>query len=424
MNSGNANAATGRTGIEEAARTHGATSMLLGVPESQIALCSTGVIGVPLDGRAFVKTLPQVRDDFSSDPTTFNQAICTSDLFMKKAAVDVSLGDGTVRFVAQAKGAGHDPPGLRDDALLRADRRAPLGGPVRPAARVARSSRPSTASRSMASSRRTTPRSCRHPARSGVAPQDQDEDDALQAALTTCMLDLALQLIADGEGATRLARVTVTGGDAQGHAAEKVADAIGTSPLVQTALTGADPNWGRIVQAAGHALAGRGIVPFDVSFGGVKVCQRQPGRAVRRTPTPRPRRSRARRDRGRFSGRWRSAALLLRPHRRLRAVQQRIHHLDRDPHPFHHHDPEDLMRDISTLLEALPYIREFHGRTVVIKYGGAAMTDPEAEEDFARDIVLLKYVGMNPVIVHGGGPRSRADDAPRQGDGVRRAACA
>ncbi|MDQ8044881.1 MAG: acetylglutamate kinase [Solirubrobacteraceae bacterium] len=62
------------------------------------------------------------------------------------------------------------------------------------------------------------------------------------------------------------------------------------------------------------------------------------------------------------------------------------------------------MRDISTLLEALPYIREFHGRTVVIKYGGAAMTDPKLEEDFARDIVLLKYVGMNPVIVHGGGP--------------------
>jgi acetylglutamate kinase len=62
------------------------------------------------------------------------------------------------------------------------------------------------------------------------------------------------------------------------------------------------------------------------------------------------------------------------------------------------------MRDIGTLLEALPYIREFHGRTVVIKYGGAAMDDPVLKEDFARDVVLLKYVGMNPVIVHGGGP--------------------
>jgi acetylglutamate kinase len=61
-------------------------------------------------------------------------------------------------------------------------------------------------------------------------------------------------------------------------------------------------------------------------------------------------------------------------------------------------------RDLGTLLEALPYIREFHGQTVVIKYGGAAMIDPELREDFARDVVLLKYVGINPIVVHGGGP--------------------
>ncbi len=62
------------------------------------------------------------------------------------------------------------------------------------------------------------------------------------------------------------------------------------------------------------------------------------------------------------------------------------------------------MRDVGTLLEALPYIREFHGKTVVIKYGGAAMTEPSLKEEFARDVVLLKYVGMNPVVIHGGGP--------------------
>jgi acetylglutamate kinase len=62
------------------------------------------------------------------------------------------------------------------------------------------------------------------------------------------------------------------------------------------------------------------------------------------------------------------------------------------------------MRDVATLLEALPYIREFHGKTIVIKYGGAAMEDPALREEFARDVVLLKYVGMNPIVVHGGGP--------------------
>src|ERR1700757_4596094 len=66
------------------------------------------------------------------------------------------------------------------------------------------------------------------------------------------------------------------------------------------------------------------------------------------------------------------------------------------------------VRDVATLLEALPYIREFHGKTIVIKYGGAAMVDPALREEFARDVVLLKYVGINPIVVHGGGPEISA----------------
>ena len=66
------------------------------------------------------------------------------------------------------------------------------------------------------------------------------------------------------------------------------------------------------------------------------------------------------------------------------------------------------MRDVGTLLEALPYIREFHGKTIVIKYGGAAMEDDALREEFARDVVLLKYVGLNPIVVHGGGPEITA----------------
>ena len=67
-------------------------------------------------------------------------------------------------------------------------------------------------------------------------------------------------------------------------------------------------------------------------------------------------------------------------------------------------DVDRYARDPGTLLEALPYIREFHGKTIVVKYGGAAMEDPALREDFARDVVLLKYVGLNPIVVHGGGP--------------------
>jgi acetylglutamate kinase len=60
--------------------------------------------------------------------------------------------------------------------------------------------------------------------------------------------------------------------------------------------------------------------------------------------------------------------------------------------------------NVETLLEALPYIKQFHGQTVVIKYGGAAMREDSLRDAFATDVVLLKYVGMNPVVVHGGGP--------------------
>lgn len=272
VNSGNANASTGKLGFEEAARMQGAASILLGLPVEQVALCSTGKIGEPLDGRIFVQTLPRVGDDLSADPTTWNQAISTTDVFLKHAAVDVTLAAGTVRIVAQAKGAGMIHPGfatmlafVQTDAQLSAGQcdRMLAAGLGRTFNRVSVDGQMSTNDTVILQASGT----------SGIAPADDAEDALLQAALDHLLLDLALQLIADGEGATRLARVRVTGGDPQGHAADKVADAISTSPLVQTALLGADPNWGRIIQAAGHALAGRGPVDFDVSFGGVQVCR-------------------------------------------------------------------------------------------------------------------------------------------------------
>ena len=73
-----------------------------------------------------------------------------------------------------------------------------------------------------------------------------------------------------------------------------------------------------------------------------------------------------------------------------------------DADPVAHIAPRDKAE---ILAQALPYIRRFHGKTIVIKYGGNAMTDPELQADFAEDVVLLKLVGLNPVVVHGGGPQ-------------------
>jgi acetylglutamate kinase len=71
-------------------------------------------------------------------------------------------------------------------------------------------------------------------------------------------------------------------------------------------------------------------------------------------------------------------------------------------HKLDHVTPRD---QAEILAQALPYIRRFHGKTIVIKYGGNAMTDPALQQDFAEDVVLLKLVGMNPIVVHGGGPQ-------------------
>ena len=66
---------------------------------------------------------------------------------------------------------------------------------------------------------------------------------------------------------------------------------------------------------------------------------------------------------------------------------------------------DELIRKADILLEALPFIRRFSGKTIVIKYGGHAMEDEDLKQNFAEDIVLLKFVGMNPVVIHGGGPQ-------------------
>ena len=129
INSGNANAATGSTGMQEAARMQGAAAMAAGVAEDQVAVCSTGVIGVQLDGRAIVKGLAaaarELRPDGEDD---FQAAIETTDLFSKRASLEVGLSGGTVRLSGQCKGAGMIQPSfatmlcfVQTDAVLGAE---------------------------------------------------------------------------------------------------------------------------------------------------------------------------------------------------------------------------------------------------------------------------------------------------------------
>ena len=223
-----------------------------------------------------------------------------------------------------------------------------------------------------------------------VAPESEDEV-RFGEALDYLLRRLAMLIVRDGEGAKRVGRVVVHGGH-EPHviaAARAVAD----SPLVKAALHGGDPNWGRIAQAVGQALHDAAPLPrrhLDRGHAGLRRRRRGALRRARARRRGRGGGGRVHRRPARRGRRGRG--VLLRPLARVRDHQRGVHDVTR------------RHRDITTLLEALPYIREFHGRTVVIKYGGAAMTDPALREDFARDVVLLKYVGLNPIVVHGGGP--------------------
>jgi glutamate N-acetyltransferase/amino-acid N-acetyltransferase len=271
VNSGNANAATGRRGYEDAARMQGAGAMAAGVREDRVAVCSTGVIGVPLPMDDVIRGIVLARDELARDGDAgFWAAIATTDAFEKRLTLDVALPSGTVRVSAQAKGAGMLQPSfatmlcfVQTDASLQAETADLLLGVCvkRSFDRISVDGQLSTndAAVFMASGA------------SGVVVEPESEDELrFGEALDYVLRRLALQMVRDGEGAERIGRVHVHGGDPD--AVERAARAIANSPLVKTALHGGDPNWGRIAAAVGGALPDAAPVPLDIWIEGVQVC--------------------------------------------------------------------------------------------------------------------------------------------------------
>jgi glutamate N-acetyltransferase/amino-acid N-acetyltransferase len=200
----------------------------------------------------------------------FQQAIQTTDRFEKRAHLEVELESGSVRLSAQCKGAGMISPRfatmlcfVETDAALAADTAELLLGVC-----VERSFERTSVDGQL-STNDTAILMCS--GASGVR-LEQGTDDELRfgEALDALLRALAIMIVADGEGAERVARVVVRGGDA--HNAEAAARAVANSPLVKTALNGGDPNWGRIAQAVGTALPGTAPLPLDIAIEGIQVC--------------------------------------------------------------------------------------------------------------------------------------------------------
>ncbi len=271
VNSGNANAATGRPGLDNAAKMQGSAAMVAGAPEARVAVASTGVIGVPLPMDRITRGIMAAAHALAPDgDVAFAQAIQTTDAFEKRANLDVSLPGGTVRLTAQCKGAGMISPGfatllcfIQSDVQLAPETCDLLLGVCvkRSFERVSVDGQLSTSD--------TVILQCS--GASGVVVEPETEDELrFGEALDALLRQLALMVVRDGEGARRVGRVVVRGGDPQ--AVSGVARSVADSSLVKTALYGGDPNWGRIIQAVGAALPGTAPLAVDIAIEGVPVC--------------------------------------------------------------------------------------------------------------------------------------------------------
>jgi glutamate N-acetyltransferase/amino-acid N-acetyltransferase len=272
INSGNANAGTGSAGLEDARACAHAVASELGCPEEEVLLMSTGIIGVRLPVGLIKKAIPGLVETASSDGgVAAAEAICTTDTHPKTAAVEWTDGDNPIRLGGMAKGAGMIAPNMATMlAVLATDLDAgpwSLQDALRRA--VGRSFNRITIDGDM-STNDSVFLLATGKAENPSLSLPGGGANRFQAALDLVCFDLARQIVLDGEGATRLAAITVAGAESE-EQADRVAHGVARSLLVKTALYGGDPNWGRILAAVG--AAGGGIIRerLDITYGGVPV---------------------------------------------------------------------------------------------------------------------------------------------------------
>ena len=269
VNSGNANVGTKEQGRAVAEAMADAVADALGIEPSRVGVASTGVIGVPLDMEVVSGGARRAAAELSEDGgAAFSEAIMTSDRWPKRASLEVSLERGPVRLCAQAKGAGMLSPSfatmlcfVQTDALVDAATldRLLRAGVERSFERVSVDGQLSTNDSVFAIAGGA----------SGVSVEPGTDDErAFAAALDALLRQLAVEMVADGEGAERVARLVVRGAV---EAVDPVARAVANSPLVKCALHGRDPNWGRIVQAAGQAVPDADLSQLELYIDEVHV---------------------------------------------------------------------------------------------------------------------------------------------------------
>ena len=266
INSGNSNAATGKPGIENARRMTAAVADVLKCEAEQVLVCSTGVIGVPLPLGRILQGIPSAVDQLESTAVGFGdaaQAMMTTDTFAKLVSEDVETTDTIIRVAGAAKGAAMIAPNMATmlsvimtDAALTVEQCQSMLNHA-----VGRSFN------CISVDGHTSTSDTVFLLANGVAgqPSGQAEVLLLQDAITNVCQKLATDIIRDAEGADHFITIDVNG-LASREDAFRMAKEIAESALVKTAVVGADPNWGRIVSAAGYAG-----VEFDTAFLSLRI---------------------------------------------------------------------------------------------------------------------------------------------------------
>lgn len=269
VNSGNSNAFTGRVGEEAVQGICTAAAQALGLPEERIFTSSTGVIGEPLPWQRIADAIPALQA--SLDPAGIEaaaRAIMTTDTFPKGASAEVSLPGGTVRIAGIAKGSGMIAPDMAT-MLVYVFTDAKLGREELQEIVSAATDR--TFNRITVDSDTSTSDTLLMAA-TGASGVDASGQPDFVAAVERVFLDLAQQVVRDGEGATKFVEVRVTGAASEPDA-HRVAMAIANSPLVKTAIAGEDANWGRIVMAVGKSGAEADRDRLSIRFGDITVAK-------------------------------------------------------------------------------------------------------------------------------------------------------
>ncbi|KZD12002.1 N-acetylglutamate synthase [Oceanibaculum pacificum] len=273
VNSGNANAFTGKKGYDAAVATAEAAAKAIGCEASEIFLASTGVIGELLPAQKVVDAIPALRQGLKSASWAESaKAIMTTDTFPKGATRRTRIGDVPVTINGICKGSGMIAPDMATMlgfVFTDAEIPAPVlqemlsRGVERSFNCITVDSDTSTSDTVLlfATGKVTHP-----PVESAKDTHLRDFREALEDLLT----DMAIQIVRDGEGAQKLVTIDVTGA-ASPRAAKRIGLAIANSPLVKTAIAGEDANWGRIVMAVGKSGEWADRDKLAIRIGGVEV---------------------------------------------------------------------------------------------------------------------------------------------------------